>query len=114
MPVETIADATENMVRASHLQQSTLTSLKGQFDKGTQALGTPGFHGPQTSKHWSAWKGNSVVRGSVHRTFDHLHFDTHKVGFQGKYKIASGVFAVEEGIFSVYLITRRSALPLSP
>ena len=40
-----------------------------------------------------------MVRGSVHRTFDHLHFDTHKVGFQGKYKIASGVFAVEEGVF---------------
>lgn len=44
MPVDDITDATENILRASQLQQPMRDSLKAQFEKATQALGTPGFH----------------------------------------------------------------------
>lgn len=100
MPVDTIADATENMVRASQLQQSTLDSLKGQFEKATQALGAPGFHGPLDIETLVGlegqflWSEDPFIVRSITFTFD-----TDKVGFQGRYKIVSGIVAVEEGTF---------------
>lgn len=46
MSVNVIANATENMLRASQLQPPTLDSLKAQYKEATQVLGAAGFHGP--------------------------------------------------------------------
>jgi hypothetical protein len=100
MPVDDITDATENILRASQLQQPMRDSLKAQFEKATQALGTPGFHRFDDIDTLVGLGGQFLWPEDPFAVrMITLTFDTGKVGVQGRYKIVSGVFTVEEGVF---------------
>jgi hypothetical protein len=100
MSEDAIANATENALRASELQPQMLDSLKDQYEKAAQVVGAAGWHGPFDIQTLVGLEGQFLWPEDLFNfrviTFT---FDTDKVGFQGKYKLAVGVFTVEEGVF---------------
>jgi hypothetical protein len=100
MAANTLANAIENMLRASQLQPPTIDSLKTQYEKATQALGAADFHNFDDIETLVGLEGQFLWSEDPFnfRTIT-FTFDTDKIGFQGKYKLASGIFAVEEGVF---------------
>lgn len=100
MSVSTIENAAENMLRASQLQPPTLDSLKAQYEEATQTLGVAGWHGFNDIETLVGLEGQFLWPEDPlsFRTIT-FTFDSDKVGFQGRYRIVSGVFTVEEGVF---------------
>ena len=100
MSDDSIAKAAENALGAAQLQPETLESLKGQYEKAAQVFGPAGWHGPLDIETLVGLEGQFLWPEEPFnfRTIT-FTFDPAAVGFQGEYKIVSGVFTVEEGDF---------------
>ena len=100
MSVDAVATATDRALSASQLQPQTLESLKGQYEKAVEAVGAAGWHGLLDIETLVGLEGQFLWSEDpfIFRTIT-FTFDIDKVGFQGRYKLASGIFTVEEGVF---------------
>jgi hypothetical protein len=100
MSVDAIANAAETALTASQLQPQTLENLKVQYEKAAEVVGAAGWHGPLDIETLVGLEGQFLWAEDpfIFRTIN-FTFDSDKVGFQGRYKIASGIFTVEEGVF---------------
>ena len=100
MSENAIANATETALSASQLQPQTLENLKTQYEKASEAVGAAGWHGPLDIETLEGLEGQFLWAEDpfIFRTIT-FTFDADKVGFQGRYKLVTGVFAVEEGVF---------------
>lgn len=108
MSVTATADATENMLRASQLPPTMVESLKTQYEKATELLGA-GWHGPTDIQTLVGLEGQFLwAEEWFNIRMISFVFDSDKVGYQGTYKLISGVFTVEEGIF--YCVPNNPAI----
>ena len=100
MSENAIANATETALSASQLQPQTLENLKTQYEKASEAVGAAGWHGPLDIETLVGLEGQFLWSEDpfTFRTIN-FAFNSGQEGFQGKYKIASGVFTLEEGVF---------------
>lgn len=114
MSVDAIADATENILRASQLQQPTLDSLKAQFKNPTQALGAPGCHDPTDIETLVGLEGQFLWSEDpfILRTIT-FTFDTDKVGFQEKTRSPAAYSRWRKASFSPYCAAKPAPLALS-
>jgi hypothetical protein len=100
MSVDAVANATENALSASQLQSETLDSLKIEYEKAAQFVGAAGWHGFNDIQTLEGLEGQFLwPEDPFNIRLMTFTFDTDKVGFQGRYRLVSGVFTVEEGIF---------------
>jgi hypothetical protein len=100
MSVDRAATATENALRASQLPPQVLDSLKAQYEKAAQVVGAAGWHNLSDIQTLVGLEGQFLwPEDPFNFRVITFTFDTDKVGFQGKYKLAAGVFTVEEGVF---------------
>lgn len=100
MSVDAVASATDKALDASQLQPQALENLKSQYEKAAQVVGAAGWHGPLDIETLEGLEGQFLWAEDpfIFRTIT-FTFDADKVGFQGRYKLVTGVFAVEEGVF---------------
>lgn len=99
MSPDVTTQAVEHAVRASQLQPGAVESLRSQFERDAGKL-SAGFHGPNEIDTLVGlegvflWPEDPFTVRAITFTFD-----SDKVGFQGKYKIVSGILPIEEGVF---------------
>jgi hypothetical protein len=100
MSPDVTTQAVENAVRASQLPPGVVDSLRSQFERDAGRLNAAGFHGPDDIDTLVGlegvflWPEDPFTFRAITFTFD-----SDKVGFQGKYKIVSGILPIEEGVF---------------
>jgi hypothetical protein len=77
-----------------------LESLKAQHERAAEVAGAAGWHGVDDIESLAGLEGQFLWSEDPFNfrvmTFT---FDTDKVGSQGKYKLTTGVFTIEEGVF---------------
>jgi hypothetical protein len=100
MSTDVTTEAVEKAIQASQLEPGVVESLRSQFERGPGQLVTAGFHGPNDIDTLVGLEGVFLWAEDPF-TFRAITFtfDTDKVGFQGKYKIVSGILPIEEGTF---------------
>ncbi len=105
---EITTDAIENIIRVSQLRPATIDSLKSDYEVTAHA-GAAGWHGPLDIETLAGLEGQFLWSENPFnvRTIS-FTFDSDKVGFQGTYKLGSGVFTLEKGVF--YSIPNNPAI----
>ena len=99
MTADVSTQSIENAVQASQLPSEVVESLRSRFERDAGQLTTAGFHGPNDIATLVGlegvflWPEDPFTFRSITLTFD-----TDKVGFEGKYKIVSGILPIEEGV----------------
>jgi hypothetical protein len=100
MSVDALANATETALRASQLGDKMVEDLKAQYERAAQVVGAAGWHGPLDIETLEGLEGQFLwPEDPFNFRVITFTFDTDKVGFQGKYRLAAGIFTVEEGVF---------------
>jgi hypothetical protein len=99
MPTDITTQHTERFVQTADLRPEAVEALLDHFEQATERAKT-GFHGPNDIETLVGLEG-TFLWGEDPFTFRSITFafDADAVGFQGRYKIASGLFPIEEGVF---------------
>ncbi|HEY3262233.1 MAG TPA: hypothetical protein VGJ95_18540 [Pseudonocardiaceae bacterium] len=100
MSVDILENATDAALRVANLRPEIQENLKAQYETATHVVGAAGWHGPLDIQTLEGLQGQFLwPEDPFNFRVITFTFDADKVGFQGTYKLAVGVFTVEEGIF---------------
>jgi len=93
------AKGTETLLKAARIPEPMFGTLKTQYERSAQLLGA-GWHGPTDIQTLSGLEGQFLWPEDFFSirviTFT---FDPDKIGFQGNYKLVTGLAVVEQGVF---------------